>query len=266
MSRKRHNILGVLVDAIASQEAVDEIISAERERRAFAVSALAVHGVMTGFLDAEQRYRLNSLDLALPDGQPVRWALNILYGARLSATVRGTDLTLRLLSAAADSEVPVFFYGSRPQTLDRIENELSKRFPRLVIAGCEPSQFRSIPLHEVQAIANRILSSGARLVFVGLGCPRQEAFVYELRNHLPIPLIAVGAAFDYVAGTLPEPPLAVRRRGFEWAWRLVHEPRRLWRRYLLLNPAYAVALTLQAARVWRPSVGGRRPVNMELDA
>ena len=250
-------MLGVLVNAVDRDGAVNEIMQASRARRGFAASALAVHGIMTGAFDASHRHRLNSLDLALPDGQPVRWALNLLYRAGLAKPVRGTDLTLGVLAAAEGAGVPVFFYGSRVQTLARLSGNVAELFPRLHIAGMQPSRFGRIDSHELIGIAAEMERSGAGVVFVGLGCPRQETFVIELRRFLPLPAVAVGAAFDYMAGVLPEPPAVFQRMGVEWFWRLLHEPRRLWRRYVFLNPAYLVGFVLQATRLWRPSVAGR---------
>jgi exopolysaccharide biosynthesis WecB/TagA/CpsF family protein len=214
---------------------------------------------MTGVLDPKQRYRLNQFDLVAPDGQPVRWALNLVHGAGLREQVRGTTLTLRLLRRAAAEGLPVFFYGSRKEVVDEVAETMERRFPGLVVAGWEPSKFRSVTSTECEELARRIVESKARLVFVGLGCPRQETFCYEMRGLLPMPLIAVGAAFDYLAGRLPEPPTVMSRVGLEWLWRLAHEPKRLWRRYLLLNPTYLCLLSLQALHLWRPDVEGSKP-------
>jgi exopolysaccharide biosynthesis WecB/TagA/CpsF family protein len=129
-------------------------------------------------------------------------------------------------------------------------------FPELVIAGSKPSQFRRLSPDERDAQVAEIASSGAALCFVGLGCPRQEAWVYENRDSVPMPLIAVGAAFDFHAGTLPQAPAQLQRLGFEWAFRLAKEPHRLWRRYLLLNPLYLTYLALQLSHLKRFAASG----------
>ena len=263
----KRNVLGVLVDAVDYEAAVHRIIDAALARRTLAVSALAVHGVMTGRRDPVQRQLLNQFDIVAPDGQPVRWGLNLLYRTRLREAVRGTDLTLQVLQAAAENDLPAFFYGSRQDVIDALVFSLRRRFPRLRVAGAEPSKFRKVSLEERQAIVACIRDSGARIVFVGLGCPRQEVFVYELRKELSMPMIAVGAAFDYLSDFLPQPPRAIRRVGLEWLWRLTLEPQRLWSRYLLLNPAYLSLLALQAAHVWTPKIRtGHLPVGRDLDA
>jgi exopolysaccharide biosynthesis WecB/TagA/CpsF family protein len=123
----------------------------------------------------------------------------------------------------------------------------------------EPSRFGTVTPVELDQLAARIRACGAQICFVGLGCPRQETFVAAMRDRLGMPALAVGAAFTYLSGELREPPAFLRRHGFEWLWRLVHEPRRLWRRYVLLNPAYLTLLAVQrlTGRTVRPE--GREP-------
>jgi exopolysaccharide biosynthesis WecB/TagA/CpsF family protein len=255
----KRNLLGVMVDAIDYDAATTRIIEAAHAREGMTVAALAVHGVMTGVRDRAQRYRLNHMDIATPDGQPVRWALNLLHGADLHDQVRGTTLSLSVLRAAAVEGLPVFFYGSSAQTLEKLAAAVEERVPGIVVAATEQSKFRTAEPDECSQIAGRIVASGARIVFVGLGCPRQEQFLFAFRNLLPMPSLGVGAAFDYLAGTLPEPPERMRRAGLEWLWRLWLEPRRLWRRYLLLNPAYLTLTGLQFLHAWRPDAEGEVP-------
>ncbi|NDJ36143.1 MAG: WecB/TagA/CpsF family glycosyltransferase, partial [Chloroflexi bacterium] len=204
-----------------------------------------VHGVMTGVQNAEHRHRLNQLDMIVPDGMPVRWAINWLYRDSLPDRVYGPTLTLKVCTRAAEEGLPVYLYGSTPAVIEKLSANLVDRFPSLQIAGASPSMFRQTTGEEMQQIAERIQQSGAAITFVGLGCPRQEVFVYEYRNLLNMPLLAVGAAFDFHAGTLAQAPPTMQRMGLEWFFRLVKEPKRLWRRYLFLNPAYLSLLALQ---------------------
>ncbi|MEV4413328.1 WecB/TagA/CpsF family glycosyltransferase [Catellatospora sp. NPDC049609] len=247
----KRNVLGVFVDATDYADATERIIRAATDGRPFAVTALAVHGVMEGVADPVLNAQLNSFDLITPDGQPVRWALNLLHGARLRDRVYGPELTLRVLARAAEQGLPVYLYGSTQPTLERLITALTEKFPALKIAGSEPSKFRGVAPGEAEQIAARITGSGARIVLVGLGCPRQEKFVYAMRPHLDMPLLAVGAAFDYHAGGLRKPPAWMQRNALEWLWRLGLEPRRLWRRYLILNPKYLARLGAQKTRLWR---------------
>jgi N-acetylglucosaminyldiphosphoundecaprenol N-acetyl-beta-D-mannosaminyltransferase len=251
IDRGKQNVLGVCVDAVDYEAAVARIVAAARERRPMAVSALAVHGVMTGVLDATHRYRLNHLDLVVPDGQPVRWALNLLHGARLPDRVYGPTLMLKLCEQAACEGLPIYLYGSRPEVLEALGRRLRARFPGLELAGTQASRFRRISHAEKQSIVETIRRSGAALLFAGLGCPRQEVWAYEYRDALATPLIAVGAAFDFHAGLLPQAPLPMQRFGLEWLYRLMHEPQRLWKRYALLNPSYLALLALQATGLKR---------------
>jgi N-acetylglucosaminyldiphosphoundecaprenol N-acetyl-beta-D-mannosaminyltransferase len=248
----KKNVLGVLVDAVDYEAAVRRVLDAAGDGRPLGVSALAVHGVMTGVTDDVHRHRLNELDLVTPDGQPVRWAMNLLHGAGLKDRVYGPTLTLKICAAAAEEGVPVFFYGSRPEVLERLVANLESRFPGLKVAGSEPSRFTTTTREEQIEIADRIKSSGAQITFVGLGCPRQEVFAYEYRELLSMPVIAVGAAFDYHAGLVTEPPAWMQRAGLQWLYRLAQDPRRLWKRYLVLNTGYVVRLALQALRLWKP--------------
>jgi len=259
INRGKSNILGVLIDAVDYEGAVDVIIRAAKEKRPAAVSALAVHGLMTGVMDREQKFRLNHFDLLVPDGQPVRWVLNALHGADLPDRVYGPNLTLHVCAKAAEEKLPVFFYGSTPAILESLKTSLESKYPDLIIAGMEPSKFRCLQPNEKPELATRIRASGASIIFVGLGCPRQEAFAYELREILGMPILAVGAAFPFIAGIISQAPAWMQKSGLEWAFRLLSEPKRLWRRYLFLNPAYIVLVALQAFHISKFSTHGESP-------
>jgi len=223
---------------------------------------LTVRGDQIERVEPPHNRRLNAFDLVTPDGQPVRWALNLLHHAGLADRVYGPTLTVRVLERAAAEGLPVYLYGSTQPTLDRLVPALERLFPALKIAGAEPSKFRSAQPGEDAEIAERIKASSARLVLVGLGCPRQEVFAYAMRPLLDMPLLAVGAAFDYHAGLLKNPPAWMQRHALEWLWRLGLEPGRLWKRYVLLNPAYLARLAAQKSGVWRatPPVPATDPV------
>lgn len=260
----KHNILGVSINAIDYEGAVQRVIDAAKNDQHFAVTALAVHGVMTGALDNEHRYRLNHLDLVCPDGMPVRWALNSLHKAGLSDRVYGPTLTLKICERAAQEGIPIYFYGSKQDVLEKMVANLREKFPNIQIAGYQPSRFRQVTPEEKVEIAEEIKSSGAKIVFVGLGCPRQETWVFEMRDLLPMPAIAVGAAFDFHAGTLPQAPPRLQRMGLEWAFRLYQEPGRLWRRYLYLNPLYLSMLALQVIGIRRVDPESATPPTQEM--
>jgi N-acetylglucosaminyldiphosphoundecaprenol N-acetyl-beta-D-mannosaminyltransferase len=247
----KKNLLGIWIDAVDYEAAVTRIIATAHSRQSLTVSALAVHGVMSGALDKVHRYRLNHLDLIVPDGQPVRWALNLLHRAHLADRVYGPTLMLQVCERAASAALPIYLYGSRPSVIQALSRNLRLKLPGLIIAGAQPSHFRSISPDEKHAVVEKIRNSGAAIVFVGLGCPRQEIWVYEYGQALSIPLVAVGAAFDFLAETRPQAPALLQRAGLEWLFRLVQEPARLWKRYVLLNPVYIVLLALQASGLVR---------------
>jgi N-acetylglucosaminyldiphosphoundecaprenol N-acetyl-beta-D-mannosaminyltransferase len=242
---QKRNVLGILIDDADLENATQAVIEAAKRRGPFALSAMAVHGVMEGVLDTTHRYRLNHLELVVADGQPVRWALNHLHQAGLKERVYGPTLTLSVIARAEQENLPVYFYGSTQDVLLLLCANLQKRFPKLQISGTSPSTFGRISAEMADQIGEQIRHSGARIVFVGLGCPRQEVWAYEFRERLKVPILAVGAAFPFLAGTLRQAPKWMQDRGLEWLFRLCTEPRRLWRRYLLLSPAYLFLVASQ---------------------
>jgi N-acetylglucosaminyldiphosphoundecaprenol N-acetyl-beta-D-mannosaminyltransferase len=171
LDQGKFNVLGIQVNAIDYEAAVETVIVAAQEQRPLAVSALAVHGVMTGVMDPEQGYRLNHLDLVVPDGQPVRWALNLLHKAGLEDRVYGPTLMLKLCERAAQESIPIFLYGSKAEVLAALEENLTRQFPDLKVAGSQPSLFRQVSAEEQRQIAEHIRETGTGMVFVGLGAP-----------------------------------------------------------------------------------------------
>jgi N-acetylglucosaminyldiphosphoundecaprenol N-acetyl-beta-D-mannosaminyltransferase len=247
IDRGKRSILGVQVDVIDYEAAVQRIAAAARGKRPFSVTSLPVHGIMTGALNAEHRYRLNRFDLLTPDGQPVRWALNRLYGAGLSERVYGPRLMIDLCERLALDGLSVYLYGSREETIALLSKNLNLRFPSLRIAGTQPGKFKVLSPAERETIVGEIRQSGASLIFVGLGCPRQEIWAYENRTALSMPVVCVGAAFDFHAGSVSQAPDILQSVGLEWAYRLTREPKRLWRRYMLYNPLYVAMIAAQAS-------------------
>ena len=242
---------------ISASSRYEEIVSAVVERarlgRPLALTALSVHGLMLAAEDAEMAAALARMDVVTTDGQPVRWAVNALHRTQLSQRISGPELMLRTCAAAERERLPIFLYGSRPAVILKLRDRLRGRFPRLAFAGVEPSRVRPRrfppPTAEPADFddVERIRESGAALVFVGLGCPLQELWVAAHREHLGMPALCVGAAFDFHAGLLPRAPDWMQARGLEWLYRLAREPRRLWRRYLLHNPAYLARLAVELA-------------------
>ena len=249
IDKGKKNVLGILVNAVNYEAAVSKIIAAASAGKPMSVSALAVHGVMTGVLDSTHRYRLNHIDLVLPDGQPVRWALNLLYNTELPDRVCGPNAMLKICERAAEEGLSIYLYGSKDSVLEALSRNLCQRFPKLIIAGTQPSKFRQVSAKEKQEIVQQIRNSGAAITFVGLGCPRQEVWAYEYRDDLSMQLIAVGAAYDFHAGILAKSPEWLSNIGLEWVFRMMKEPKRLWKRYVFLNPLYMWLFLLQALKI-----------------
>jgi exopolysaccharide biosynthesis WecB/TagA/CpsF family protein len=251
IDRGKYNLLGVYIDAVDYASAVSRIVAAAEKRQPYGVSALAVHGVMTGVLDPTHRHRLNRLEMIVPDGQPVRWGLNIMHRTQLADRVYGPNLMLETCRAATAQELPVFLFGGKQELLDELEKKLLDKFPNLKIVGKRASKFRCLDTNEKRELIDEILHSGAQITFVGLGCPRQEIWAYEFKDALQMPVLAVGAAFNFHAGQLAQAPSYLQRVGLEWFFRFLKEPVRLWKRYLLLNPLYVSLFCLQLLRLKR---------------
>lgn len=241
----KHNVLGVKVDALDYEGAVAKIINAAHLKKDMIVAAQPVYGIMTAVLDEAYRYRLNAFDLVCPDGQPVRWGLNLLHHLHLNERVCGPTLMLKVCERAAKENISIFLYGSKPEVLNQLQFNLNIAYPKLKIAGAISPPFHSLTPEEEAAYFQQIQQSGAGITFICLGCPRQEIWAYEHRHQFNSPVICVGAAFDFHAGFLPRAPLWMQQTGLEWLFRLLQEPVRLWSKYLWLNPLYLILLFLQ---------------------
>jgi len=242
------SVLGVKVSRVDYASAVDAIIQAARDRRSFGVGALAVHGVMEAQRNRAFSETLQQLELLTPDGQPVRWAMNLLGARELKHRVYGPTLMLKVCERAATEGLSVFFYGNTADVLNRLSQNLKEKFPKLIIAGVIEDRFRDAAPEEDAEDVRLILESGARIVMVGRGCPRQEKWVASHLGVIHAPMLAVGAAFDFHAGVKPQAPRILQDYGLEWLFRLAHEPRRLWRRYLILNPLFVWRFSQQLIR------------------
>jgi N-acetylglucosaminyldiphosphoundecaprenol N-acetyl-beta-D-mannosaminyltransferase len=178
---------------------------------------------------------------------PLVWMMRRL-GFPQQERVYGPDLTLRILEAAAQEGIPVGFYGSTPQTLERLLENLRRRFPALQVAyRCSPP-FRPLTPEEDDAVVREMNASGTRVLFVGLGCPKQERWMAAHKGRVQAVMMGVGAAFDFLAGLKPQAPRWMQRAGLEWLFRLLSEPRRLWRRYFYHNPRFTVLALSQLLR------------------
>ena len=235
-----------LTDYEATLDWIDATVAAGR--RGY-ICVAATHTVMASQEDPGLREAVLGADFTVPDGQPLVWALNLL-GHRLGDRVYGPDLMDRACARAAGTGRRMYLYGGRDQgALVQLTRNLRLRHPGLQIVGGHVPPYRELTREEEAAVAADIQRSGAEVVWAGIGVPRQEKWMARmtprLRSHV---LIGVGAAFDFHGGLIPQAPAWLQKLGLEWAFRLAHEPRRLWRRYLRYNPRFVVAFARQWAR------------------
>lgn len=236
----KFDLFGIRVSRIDYQEATDILIKAALERRSMIVDHMPVHGLIEATSDPVLKQKINQFDVVTPDGQPVRWALNRLHQTDLSDRVYGPELMLRLCRQAEQKDIGVYLYGSQPTVLEKLKGNLLRQFPALRIVGSEAPPFRPLTPEEDLATVTRINQSGAGLIFLGLGCPKQEHFAFDHREQIQGVQLCVGAAFDFHAGTKEMAPPWMQQNGLEWLFRLVSEPTRLWQRYLKTNTIFIV--------------------------
>lgn len=236
-ARLRSRVLESMIDIIDEPDAVSMVLAWAVKREHRTVSICNVHSVVTARSDSALRNAVNNADLATPDGMPVAWLIGRRLGKR-QARVNGPDLMLALCREAAARGIPVAFFGSGERTLSLMREQLRAQFPALKVALMLAPPYRPLSDAENASYVQQLNESGAAVVFVGLGCPKQECWMNANRVELAAVSIGVGAAFDYLAGTVRRPPLWMQRAGLEWLGRLLAEPSRLWRRYLVTNTVF----------------------------
>src|SRR3954469_3008694 len=242
-------VLGVplaLTDYEATLDWIDATIA--RGEKGY-VCVAAVHTVMVCQEDPELRDAVAGADFTVPDGQPLVWAMNAL-GHDLPSRVYGPELMERACERAARTGVAMYLYGGRDEVAQaRLADNLRRRHPGLRIVGGYVPPFRQLTAEEERRVVEDVNASGADVVWVGIGVPKQEKWMARMRERLDAPvLVGVGAAFDFHAGLVPQAPDWMQRLGLEWAYRLAQEPRRLWRRYLRYNPRFVTGFARQYAR------------------
>jgi len=241
------HVLGVRIHAVTWDGALDTISHWASAQESRYVCICNVHSVVTAARDDAFARIVAEADLATPDGAPVAWMLRRL-GHAGQQRINGPDLMARYFLKAARSGDSIFLFGGTQGTLDRLRPALERRFPGLRVAGAYSPPFRILTPEEDSAIVDAINRSGAGTVWVALGCPKQEAWMAAHRGRINAVMVGVGAAFDYFAGTVPRAPAWMQRMGLEWLHRLVSEPRRLWRRYLVTNSLFIVGAAGQLVR------------------
>ena len=243
-ARLTAKVIGAHIDALSWDDAVARIAAWAHERRSRVVCICNAHSVVTARHDPEFARVVEDADMATPDGAPVAWMMRRL-GHPTQARINGPDLMWRCCETAARQGWSIYLYGSAPETLARLQERLHAAFPALRIAGAWSPPFRPLAAAEDDAAVAAIHASGAGVVWVSLGCPKQEKWMQAQRGRVQAVMVGVGAAFDYHAGTIARAPLWAQHAGLEWLHRLVSEPRRLWRRYLVTNSLFVLAAARQ---------------------
>jgi N-acetylglucosaminyldiphosphoundecaprenol N-acetyl-beta-D-mannosaminyltransferase len=238
--RRCESVLGVQVDVLAWTEAVDRIFAWALRRESRSVYICNVHSIVTARRVTAHAIAINSADMTTPDGAPVAWMLRR-KGHRYQERICGPDLMSVCCRRAAATNTEIFLYGGTPATLRRLEQRLRREFDGINIVGTYSPPFRELSPDEDAAVVDMINRSGARLVWIGLGCPKQEAWMHCHRNRVNAVMVGVGAAFDFLADVARRAPPWMQRNGLEWLYRLVHDPRRLAKRYLMGNSIFIVA-------------------------
>jgi N-acetylglucosaminyldiphosphoundecaprenol N-acetyl-beta-D-mannosaminyltransferase len=241
----RLNLLGVQISAINMGQALEAIAGWVKSREPHYVCVTSVHPVMESYDNPELRQILNASGLTTPDGMPIVWWLHW-QGQHQVSRVYGPDLMLAVCQQSLENGARQYFYGGAPGVADELAARMQVRFPGLQVVGSYSPPFRPLTLEEDQEVGRAIINSGADIVWVGISSPRQEKWMSNHVGKVGAPvLIGVGAAFDFLSGRKRQAPKWIQRSGFEWLFRLVSEPGRLWRRYLLHLPRFVVLVLLQ---------------------
>lgn len=238
-------ILNVPVSTVNMPTAVETILGWIEKRASYYVCVRDVHGIMRSQEDPELAKIHEGAGLVTPDGMPLVWVLQS-RGYEQSSRVCGADLVAAVCEASLKTGARHYFFGGKPGVAERMSAELSRQFPGLKIAGLSTPPFRPLSFEEDAVITDTIVAAHPDIVWVGLSTPKQE---YWMRDHVGLipgaTLIGVGAAFDFYAGDVKRAPNWMRESGLEWLHRLISEPRRLWRRYLVLAPRFVLLIMIE---------------------
>ena len=250
-------VLGVPLALTDYDRTLDWMEAVVDRRGRASITAAAVNLVMVAREDPEVRRAVDACSLVVPDGQPLVWALRSL--GHEASRVYGPELMLRAFDRSVGTGAGHYLYGGRSQgALVQLALNLRHRFPGVRIVGGYSPPFRPLSPDERRWVAEDVNRSGADVVWVGIGQPKQEKWMAEMRGDLEAPVLAgVGAAFDFHAGLVSQAPPWMQSAGLEWAYRLSREPRRLWRRYARYNPRFVAGFARQYGRHARRRAGGR---------
>ena len=241
---EHRDILRLRVDATSYEDATQRVLAWAKTGHSCYVCAANVHMAMEVYDSPEFANVVNNSALVTADGMPLVWALHAL-GIKDASRTYGPTLTLHVCEAAASQGVPIGLYGGKSETLAAFVQFLQKRFPEIQIPCQISPPFRPLTPEEDAAYTQQIVESGARIILVGIGCPRQEFWMAEHKDRIPAVMLGVGAAFDFHSGNVKQAPSWMQERGLEWLFRLLMEPKRLWKRYFKHNPRFVVFFLMQ---------------------
>ncbi len=237
-------ILRTHIHATSYQNACDYILHCLSTHKYGYIVAANVHVLMSGYWSNDYQKILDRALLITPDGMPLVWGLRLL-GIKKQTRVYGPDLMMACCQRCENTGIPIFLYGGTRSTLDKLQKNLIDSLPGIVIAGTLSPPFRSLSVQEEDLISQKIIASGAKIVFVGLGCPKQEEWMSRQQGKLDAILLGVGAAFRFHTQEVSQAPRWLMGLGLEWFYRFLMEPRRLWKRYLVNNPAFLLLFAKQ---------------------
>ncbi len=242
--RERIRVVSLLPDVCNAEKVLRTISDLAEAKIGGYVCVSTVHMVMEAYDDAEFAKMVNAADVIITDGMPLVW-MQRMQGAKTANRLRGNDLMIMLCEVAEKRGLKVGFYGGAQNTIDLLLKRAKADLPNLEIAYSFSPPFRDLSDEENSKIIEEIKNSGAQILFVGLGCPKQEKWMAANKTKISAVMLGVGAAFDFYAGNLKESPEWIGNLGFEWLYRFFQEPKRLWRRYLILNPRFVWIAGLQ---------------------
>lgn len=246
---ERRTILGIGIDATSYADATERVMDWAKRGESCYVCLGTVNNIMVARDSAEDRTVMEEAALVTSDGMPLVWLLRRL-GVPQATRVYGPDLTPRVMEAAEAAGVPIGFYGGTEPVLRRLLHVVNHNFPALKVSYSSAPPFRPLTPEEDEETTRAINNAGVRILFVGLGSPKQDRWMYSHHHRIHAVMLGVGAAFDFLAGAKAQAPRWMQRSGLEWLFRLLTEPRRLGRRYMRQNPKFAVLALAQLFRTW----------------
>ena len=243
MNLPQINLIGVPITALPLMEQIQVIIDWAKQRSSRVICVANVHMLMEARWDNRFHKVLGGADLVTPDGMPLVWLMKAL-GIKSQDRVAGLDIFLNVCQIASKEEIKIYLLGCTQDILERIKLRLHREFPNVILAGLEPLPFRPLTDSEDAELVKRINASQASIVFLALGCPKQEYWMAHHQGKIKAVMIGIGGVFPVYAGLKKNAPEWVKVGGLEWLYRLVQEPKRLWNRYRKTIPPF-IFLALQ---------------------